>query len=95
MSSRQSEPVRIYASPRVRVSKAGEAAGPRATFPARRSDCLLTENGGVLRDVHRECSFTHRGAGGNDDQIGTLQSAGNLVEIGVMRGESRNPLAAL
>src|SRR2546429_4234883 len=31
-------------------------------------DCLLIENGGVLRDVHRECSFTHRGAGGDEDQ---------------------------
>src|SRR2546429_8947994 len=58
-------------------------------------DCLLIENGGVLRDVHRECSFTHRGAGGDDDQVGTLQSAGDLVEIGIVGCESRDPLATL
>jgi hypothetical protein len=39
--------------------------------------------------------LAHRRPRRNDHQIRSLQSAGHLVEIGVVRGQSSNPLAAL
>ena len=49
----------------------------------------------VLGDVHRESGLAHGRAGRNDHQVRALQAAGHLVQIGIVRSQPGNPLAAL
>ncbi len=47
----------------------------------------------VLGDVERQRRLAHRGAGGEDDQVASLQPGGVLVELGVAGGEAGDRLA--
>jgi hypothetical protein len=66
----------------------------------RRTDKLMSDeralaiaDGGVLGDVHGERGFAHRGAGRDDDEIGRLKAAGELVELRVMSAKAGDLLA--
>ena len=89
MSSCHSEPVRnLCESTRatehnMRCSSASfdiSSENTATVFPS--------SNRGVLGDVHGERGLAHRRPRRNDDEVGFLQAAGHLVEIGVVRLES-------
>ena len=63
-------------------------------FEREDADHLVVEDGGVFGDVHGERGFAHRGARGDDDEVGGLEAGGHLVELGVMGGEAGDLLAA-
>src|ERR1700733_10945325 len=56
---------------------------------------FLVVDGGIFRDVHHERSLAHRGPRRQNHQIGLLESARHLIEVGEMRFEAGNSLATL
>ncbi len=55
---------------------------------------LVLLDGGVLRDVERECRLAHRRARRHDDEIRRLKAGGQLIEVAEAAGDARDGLAA-
>ncbi len=64
-------------------------------FQRKDGDAFAAQDSGVLGDVDGEGGFAHRGTGGDDDQVGLLQAAGHVVEIGVVSLKAGDASAAL
>jgi len=82
------------------ASGLGLAAGSEDPVPSlltylQARPILLIFDSCVLRNVHGKCGFAHRWPGSDDDQVGTLQAAGHLVQIRIVSSQACNALTAL
>ncbi len=84
--------VRIHS--RLRTQQAHQQRFARH-FQREHAHHLLIFDRGVLRNVHDERGLAHGRPRRNDHQIGTLQARRHLIEIGIVRRQSRDALAAL
>ena len=64
-------------------------------FQREDGDAFAALDGGVFGDVDGEGGFAHGGTGGDDDEVGLLQAAGHVVEIGVVSFQAGDASAAL
>ena len=55
----------------------------------------MSVQGGVRRDVERERRLAHRGARGDEDEVGLLQAARVAVEVAEARADAREPALIL
>jgi len=78
-----------------RANTATVAAAPRSTFPARRCRPPCRRRWRHSRNVHGKRGLAHRRPRRQNDQVRLLETAGLLVEIGVVRGQPGNALPAL
>jgi hypothetical protein len=56
-------------------------------FERKNGDDLAISHRGILGNVNGPRGLAHAGTGGDDDQVGRLQAAGHLVELGVVGGQ--------